>query len=342
MPDLLILFGGAVKALGAGKVGGHLVVFGSEEQTDKSELKDFFTKSTDYDLEEHASSPVYYQHGLDETLKARKLGSSKLGIDEVGVWIEAQLAMRDDYEKGIYGMAEAKKLSWSSGTAPHLVERKKVGDAHEVIRWPLGLDASLTPTPAEPRASAVAIKSLGQLKAQMLGEQLDARMTLGALSNLYDALMNRIYGALYGYDMKEAGADSNLEQRLDIARACFDEYRDEAIRVMTAIMNEPVDSADAYATKRLQSLLFTSASAALKRANIQTERQFEELLREAGGFSRNGAETVCLKGFKHYLSLGQREAGEQASEIVLPSRAALESQFLRLQGRVLSHSGAQT
>ena len=40
-------------------------------------------------------------------------------------------------------------MGWSSGTAPHLVERTKVKDAQHIDKWPLGLDASITPTPAD-------------------------------------------------------------------------------------------------------------------------------------------------------------------------------------------------
>ena len=48
----------------------------------------------------------------------------------------------------IYGMAEAGKLGWSSGTLPNLVEREVTGDAAHIKSWPLGKDASMTPTPA--------------------------------------------------------------------------------------------------------------------------------------------------------------------------------------------------
>jgi hypothetical protein len=74
------------------------------------------------------------------------------------------MLLRDEYEKAVYKMAEDGKLGWSSGTASHLVTRKAIktdsGTVHEVLTWPLGIDASLTPTPAEPRAAAYTIKSL--------------------------------------------------------------------------------------------------------------------------------------------------------------------------------------
>lgn len=152
----IVSFGGDVKALDDGKVGGYLVRFSTDSDPDLE--RDFFNKSTDFG--EITLSAVYYHHGLDKQLKRRKLGKGTLTIDDVGVWIEAQLEMRDEYEKAVYELAQAGKLGWSSGTAAHLVEREQVGKSWWIKAWPLGLDASLTPTPAEPRTRAVPLKSL--------------------------------------------------------------------------------------------------------------------------------------------------------------------------------------
>jgi hypothetical protein len=65
------------------------------------------------------------------------------------VFIKHLLDLRSGYEAKLYGLVQAGKLGWSSGTAPHLVERKAIGDGrHQIEQWPLGLDASYTPTPA--------------------------------------------------------------------------------------------------------------------------------------------------------------------------------------------------
>ena len=146
MSDLILAFGSEIKAMGDGKVGGYLVRFTSAEQPDLH--GDYFTKATDFDIADGDRASIYYNHGLDRTLKRRKLGSGTLRMDDVGIWIDAQLEMRDDYERAIYGMAEAGKLGWSSGTLPNLVEREVTGDAAHIKSWPLGKDASMTPTPA--------------------------------------------------------------------------------------------------------------------------------------------------------------------------------------------------
>ncbi len=72
----------------------------------------------------------------------------------------------------------AGQLGWSSGTAAHLVEREEAGEAWKIKMWPLGLDASLTPTPAEPRNKVIPLKSLSdniQVEAQAEQEKPEAK-----------------------------------------------------------------------------------------------------------------------------------------------------------------------
>ena len=173
--DAVIYYGGAVKALGDGKVGGYLVEFSDPAtKAGSPDLDgDFFAADTDYDLEENKSATVYYDHGRDPVLKRRKLGKVTMRIDDVGVWVEGQLNRRDEHEKAVYRLAELGKLGWSSGTAPHLVDRKSVGSFNKILSWPLGDDASLTPTPASYTKTnqVVALKSAS---AQTLADAIAA------------------------------------------------------------------------------------------------------------------------------------------------------------------------
>lgn len=153
----LSYFGDSIKALGNGKVAGYLVRFTTENDPDVEE--DFFDKNTDLGIVEGSTLPIYYQHGMDEKIGVKSIGRGTIKIDEVGAWLEAQLNMRDEYEKAIYQLAEAGKLGWSSGAAGHLVERESIGKSYHIKSWPIA-EASLTPTPAEPRNSAIPIKSL--------------------------------------------------------------------------------------------------------------------------------------------------------------------------------------
>jgi hypothetical protein len=170
MDSTLVHFGGAVKALGDdGKIGGYLVTFGDADTPDLSGTRDFFTKDTDFDIETGEKRSVYYSHGLDATMGVKKIGAltvTDMAKDDHGVWVEAQLKMRDKYEQAIFGMVKEGKLGWSSGAPTHLVRRKAIktdeGTVHEILHWPIG-EGSLTPTPAEPRCDAFALKSLGAM-----------------------------------------------------------------------------------------------------------------------------------------------------------------------------------
>lgn len=159
MEDNLIFFGDAVKALGEGKVGGYLVRWGNPDMPDLT--GDFFTPDSDLGVEPESRLPVYYDHGMDNHFKHKKIGRGKVSFDDVGAWFEAQLEMRDEYERSIYKLAEAGKLGWSSGAAGHLVDKELVGKSWLIKSWPIA-EASLTPTPAEPRNAAISIKSFYQ------------------------------------------------------------------------------------------------------------------------------------------------------------------------------------
>lgn len=148
--------GGAVKALGGGKVGGHLVLF----TPNSPDLQgDFFTKDTDFFFESGETRPILYRHGSNSVIKSRKLGRATLTVDDVGVFLEGELNLRDNYEKAIYKLAEMGKLGWSSGSMGHLVTKKQSGKSLEILTWPIG-EASLTPNPVEGRTSAIPLKSL--------------------------------------------------------------------------------------------------------------------------------------------------------------------------------------
>jgi phage head maturation protease len=162
--DALVLFGGAAKALDdSGRFGGYLVLFGDAEHPDASTYKDYFAADTDYWSDLPATLPVIYGHGQDPTIRARRLGRGTVKADDdgAGLWLEGQLALRDAYEQKVWQMIQDGKLGLSSGSAPHLIRRDKQGNGtHKVASWPL-VEASLTPTPAEPRILVHALKSLG-------------------------------------------------------------------------------------------------------------------------------------------------------------------------------------
>lgn len=175
--ETLVLYGGEIKALGDGKIGGYLVRFTDAATPDLT--GDYFSSLTDFDAKTGDKVTIYYNHGYDPVLKTRKLGKGTIDIQDVGVWVEAQLQLRDEYEQAIYNMALQGKLGWSSGTLGYLVEREpKSNSVYWIKSWPLGKDASLTPTPAAgPQLTqAVTMKSWVE---SLTSQQADGQKTVG-------------------------------------------------------------------------------------------------------------------------------------------------------------------
>lgn len=189
--DEIIFVGGPVKATklenGDVKLGGYLVVFGDENKTDLE--GDYFTKSTDFGVREDAYGWFHHRMPLENKgviiQYTEPLPMVKLRKDDVGVFAEVVIGARNDYDAMIAQLGIDNKLSWSSGTAPHLVDRKLSPSrkAYEITRWPLGDDASLTPTPAEPRTTVTPLKSLAIPSVQPPDAAPAAETTTATKSN---------------------------------------------------------------------------------------------------------------------------------------------------------------
>ena len=123
---------------------------------------DRFLKDTDYGFNpgETIKTPIYYDHGFDSTVGLKQVGIGEISFQEDSIWIEAQLQLREDYEKDILKLAQQNKLGWSSGTATHLTKSVMQDGVKTWIKWPLGLDASITPIPANPNNNVILVKSL--------------------------------------------------------------------------------------------------------------------------------------------------------------------------------------
>jgi len=156
--DVLTSSVDGIKSDRLGYVKGYLVRFGDTKATDLE--GDYFTQSTDYGfpMEEGKRVPlnVYYHHGMDQAVGKKSIGTGFIKMDSEGLWYEAQLDLADEYGKMVAKLCKQGKMGFSSGAAAHMVERKSMGGASEIIRWPIA-EASITPTPAEFRNS---VKSL--------------------------------------------------------------------------------------------------------------------------------------------------------------------------------------
>lgn len=125
-----------------GGVGGYGVVFTGPEEKDLQ--GEYFTPETNLWLEHYPVVPVLYHHGLDKTLGKRVIGKAIPRRDAKGVWYEAQLQLRDQYETLIMELVKTGALGYSTGSLPHLVERAPDG---KLLSWPVA-ELTLTPTPA--------------------------------------------------------------------------------------------------------------------------------------------------------------------------------------------------
>lgn len=160
--DYNVVFGGAVKALGDGRIRGYLHLFGNTEVKDLQ--GEYFSKNTDFLFEDFPIEglPIKYHHCLDRTIKTRTLGRiEQYGVDDAGVWYETTLQMRDAYDRKIYQLVEMGKLGSSAGALPQTVRVSKSG---EILQWG-DVEGSLTPTPADYRNKVLTVKSLQSLLA---------------------------------------------------------------------------------------------------------------------------------------------------------------------------------
>ena len=165
--DMLIAWGGAVKALGEGRVGGIGVRFTNADDRDLE--GEYFTEKTYYGARNGDGADCWIDHGFQiiEGEQGKQwadhlLSPVKATKEESGLWVETLCDMADEYEAMVYEMVEAGKLGWSSATAGHM---RRVTDDGEITRWPI-VEFSLTPTPAEPRNRVMTLKAYKALSTE--------------------------------------------------------------------------------------------------------------------------------------------------------------------------------
>jgi hypothetical protein len=129
------------------------IPFGGLEELGGRDLDDeYFSVKTDLCADWFpVQRPLLYSHGLHpdtDVAPVGKVDSSTATVDDVGVWVDAELDKQAAYYEHIRRMVEQKKLYASSGAMPHLVRKAK--DGH-IDRWPW-VELSLTPTPSNPLA----------------------------------------------------------------------------------------------------------------------------------------------------------------------------------------------
>src|SRR3990172_8544046 len=132
-------------------VAGYGVVFGGKDLEGET-----FTKETELELGYVPTKSIFYDHTLDAKANGSLGKTLSEDIDDVGVWVEAQIDRSKDYANAVLELVGQGIIGFSSGTASHLARRKN----GKILRWPV-VEYSLTPTPAEPRTLGVSqIKAL--------------------------------------------------------------------------------------------------------------------------------------------------------------------------------------
>ncbi len=277
LADTLIAFGSAVKTLDDGRLGGYLVRF--SEAGDYDLVGDRFSATTDFGLGELATLPVMYLHGLDVKLGRRRIGTAHTRTDDVGLWIEAQLKLRDEYEKQIYELARQGKLGWSSGAAAHTVKRVPEGKGALITQWFIA-EASLTPIPAEPRNTVVELKSLLTLlnaeDAGKASQEVKSQKSEDT-QEVKEMDMQDIIKLLDERDAQKAAA-LKAAQEAEAARAA-----------QKAEMNEAIKAAVAEALKGV----VVPNSAGVKTVNVNTK-------------TTRGFADDAVKGFCHWVITGRK------------------------------------
>jgi hypothetical protein len=196
--DLLAFQGGSIKAVGDdGEFEGYLMRWGSPGQTDVSAERDYFTRETELGRAiKSGTLDVYYGHALPEISGIKNaLADTPIGetteakADDEGLWIKGQLDLRKRYVERLYREGiKAGQMGLSSGAVSHLVRRERQANgSNKVVRWPV-YEASITPTPAEPRTAVYSVKTLMQSTPEAPATWVsDVNNLIGKASELIEA-----------------------------------------------------------------------------------------------------------------------------------------------------------
>jgi hypothetical protein len=296
--DVLTSTVDGIKSDRLGYVKGYLVRFGDTKATDLE--GDYFTKSTDYGfpMEEGKRVPlnVYYHHGMDQMVGKKSIGTGFIKMTDEGLWYEAQLDMADEYGKMVAKLCKQGKMGFSSGAAAHMVERKSMGGASEIIRWPIA-EASITPTPAEFRNS---VKSLEEYYG--MGEMEDEE--------------EMVMAPMPEQSAAEYAAEIFKEAEGELIHEGLEAYWDALSGAMEVIESQDMADAliDAFA-ERAKGLYAMHGAKCIHPASL---RGVERRLRDAVGLSRSSAKRLAPVVWE---SLRDADQPDEQPSIVVEAKA---------------------
>jgi phage head maturation protease len=296
--DVLTSTVDGIKSDRLGYVKGYLVRFGNDKTADLE--GDYFTKSTDYGfpMTEGKRVPlnVYYHHGMDAQVGKKSIGTGYIKMDDTGLWYEAQLDLADEYGSMIAKLCKQGKMGFSSGAAAHLVERKSMGSAAEITRWPIA-EASITPTPAEYRNS---VKSLEEYYGMGMMDDME-EMTPEPMPE---------------QSPEEYAAELFKMAESDLVHEGMEAYYDALCGAIEAVSDQSMADAiiDEFA-RRAKGLYAMHGMKSIAPASL---RGVERRLRDAVGLSRSSAKRLAPVVWE---SLRDADQPEEQPELVVEAKA---------------------
>jgi phage head maturation protease len=294
--DLLTSTVDGIKSDRLGYVKGYLVRFGDTKTADLE--GDYFTASTDYGFPvakgQRVPLNVYYHHGMDAAVGKKSIGTGYIKMDDTGLWYEAQLDMADEYGSMIAKLCKQGKMGFSSGAAGHLVERKSMGGAAEITRWPIA-EASITPTPAEYRNSVKTLKEYYGMEPMM---DMEEEMVMAPMPEQSAA---------------EYAAEIFKEAEGELIHEGLEAYWDALSGAMEVIESADMANAlvDAFA-ERAKALYAMHGKKCIHPVSL---RGVERRLRDAVGLSRSAAKRLAPECWD---SLRDADQPEVKPELVVP------------------------
>ena len=297
--DVLTSTVDGIKSDRLGYVKGYLVRFGDTKTADLE--GDYFTKSTDYGFPIEAGKRVplnvYYHHGMDAQVGKKSIGTGYIKMDDTGLWYEAQLDLADEYGSMIAKFCKQGKMGFSSGAAAHLVERKSMGSAAEITRWPIA-EASITPTPAEYRNS---VKTLQEYYGMGEMDMEEEEMVMAPMPDQSAA---------------EYAAEIFKEAEGELIHEGLEAYWDALSGAMEVIESADMANAlvDAFA-ERAKQLYAMHGAKCIHPASL---RGVERRLRDAVGLSRSSAKRLAPVVWD---SLRDADQPETQPELVVEAKA---------------------
>ena len=297
--DVLTSTVDGIKSDRLGYVKGYLVRFGDTQSADLE--GDYFTKSTDYGFPMEAGKRVplnvYYHHGMDAQVGKKSIGTGYIKMDDTGLWYEAQLDLADEYGSMIAKLCKQGKMGFSSGAAAHLVERKSMGGAAEITRWPIA-EASITPTPAEYRNSVKTLKEYYGMEPMM---DMEEEMVMAPMPEQSAA---------------EYAAEIFKEAEGELIHEGLEAYYDALCGAIEAINSQEMADAliDAFA-QRAKGLYAMHGIKSVQPASL---RGVERRLRDAVGLSRSAAKRLAPECWD---ALRDADQPEEQPSIVVEAKA---------------------